>query len=492
MQSSIFLPAPLNHAGNAPVPAASALGVVQPMLPEQGWRCCSTRAPVALAAASAAGCGALVVLQRRRGRSSKAKRHAGGHVHTSADDSGTGASATDARQTAGRPPPTRPLFLQLPLDNGVLLSGVLSDGSPKIHMLPPPTVLPPLAIVPVLDGGAAPCVPFDPETTGETLTQLRQRLSPGPLQPRSAAGKALRRALENSPENFAIFSDYELMRSALSNSQTELEEQAEALLIGLYARFSKQGGAPPRPAASAGRDYDMYLERFGNQAMKALSRTMSPDFCLIAKAHALGLAHSSPFPRLERKQARSLYSSAMRFGHALRQAEIRFEAEGAAGTFVPLPLEAELLREELEAAWAHPAVEGGMDAPEDDLEEESTSLARTDASDSEAAQRSLQEVLARLSRIGEAKPGLATYLGWLGKFDPEALSILSSPAPLLARAIRMQVDAVWGAAGKDALETVSATPADMLEAIVLGAWLRDAAAAAEEASGRHRNPSTEG
>eukprot|EP00913_Durusdinium_trenchii_P025742 g24158.t1 len=117
----------------------------------------------------------------------------------------------------------------------------------------------------------------------------------------------------------------------------------------------------------------------------------------------------------------------------------------------------------------------------------------------------------KLKRIGEARPGLATYLGWLGKFDPEALSILSTPTPTIAWAMKLQADAVWGTAGEDGKDgtirenledfehllfdqtsgdeegkepTVASTPADMLEATLFGAWLHDAEANAQEVCSR--------
>eukprot|EP00434_Breviolum_minutum_P016360 symbB.v1.2.014419.t1/scaffold1000.1/size145704/10 len=82
--------------------------------------------------------------------------------------------------------------------------------------------------------------------------------------------------------------------------------------------------------------------------------------------------------------------------------------------------------------------------------------------------------------MGETKPGLATYLGWLGKFDPEALTILSTPTPPIAWAMRLQADAIWGKAEEESTGEVASTPSDMLEAILFGAWLHDADANAEE------------
>eukprot|EP00930_Biecheleria_cincta_P032240 TRINITY_DN22375_c0_g1_i1.p1 TRINITY_DN22375_c0_g1~~TRINITY_DN22375_c0_g1_i1.p1 ORF type:complete len:489 (+),score=98.52 TRINITY_DN22375_c0_g1_i1:184-1467(+) len=379
--------------------------------------------------------------------------------------------------------PRADLFLQLPFGNGVLLSGMFAEGLPKIHMLPPPSALPPLAIVPVVDRGAA-CVPFAPGSSdSDEVTELRQRLFPGPLKPVTPRGRALQRAMQAAPEHFDLLNDYELMRAAIHGSgDVQVDQQAEALLLSVYARFNEAGGAPPRPACDCREDYEMYAKTFGAIAVQAQESICSIDFCVIAKAHVIGLAQTACFPRLERMDARSMYSSAMRFGHALRQAEVRFLAENSAGTFVPLSLEAELLREELEAAWSLPPASSSTSADSGDHG------APSSVSDAEAAQRSLEQVLSRLNCVGEARPGLATYLGWLGKFDPEALSLLSTPSPVVARAMQMQVAAVWGEPKRNNSEVkyVATTPADMLEAIAFGAWLRDAATSAEEASSRHR------
>jgi len=120
--------------------------------------------------------------------------------------------------------------------------------------------------------------------------------------------------------------------------------------------------------------------------------------------------------------------------------------------------------------------------------------------DEEAAQRSLREALKRLQRLGEQRPGLATYLGWLGRFDPEALSMLASPAPPVAAAMRLQCNAIWGedseedsgegededSKNSEVPQTVAMAPSDLVEAVLLGAWLRDAGIAAEEAICRHK------
>lgn len=395
--------------------------------------------------------------------------------------------------------PRADLFLQLPFGNGVLLSGMLAECLPKIHMLPPPPTLPPLAIVPVVDTGAA-CVPFEPETSenDEPVAQMLRRLSPGPLRPVTPRGKALQRALQETPEHFKLLYDYELMRAAIhGSSRSQVDQQAEALLLSVYARFNEAGGAPPRPACDRIDDYELYAKAFSNVAMQAQEKTCGLDFCIIAKAHVIGLAQTARFPRLKRTEARSMYSSAMRFGHALRQAEVRFQAENSAGTFVPLSLEAELLREELESVWSlqprtsqPPSSSALTDSTDcDDSSSVSSSTMQGPLlSDAQVAQRSLEQVLSRLNYVGHAKPGLATYLGWLGKFDPEALSLLSTPSPVVARAMLMQVAAVWGGPTRKDPESdyVATTPSDMLEAIAFGAWLRDAAIKAEDASSRHR------
>eukprot|EP00441_Pelagodinium_beii_P035609 CAMPEP_0197643550 /NCGR_PEP_ID=MMETSP1338-20131121/16824_1 /TAXON_ID=43686 ORGANISM="Pelagodinium beii, Strain RCC1491" /NCGR_SAMPLE_ID=MMETSP1338 /ASSEMBLY_ACC=CAM_ASM_000754 /LENGTH=470 /DNA_ID=CAMNT_0043216815 /DNA_START=9 /DNA_END=1421 /DNA_ORIENTATION=+ len=398
----------------------------------------------------------------------------------------TSSSEGSRRKGGGRnkAPHRADLFLQLPFENGVLLSGALSTGPPEINMLPMPTVLPHLAIVPVLDGGSA-CVPFvDQAEDGETKTDLRRRLSPGPVVPQTPSGQALQRVLEETPKDFERLLDYDIMRACFGSGM-KTAEKAEVLLLSVYTRFCSSAGAPPRPAAGTRGEYETYAATFEGVAMKALEFTASADFCLIAKAHVLGLAKGSSFPRLTRADARSMYKSAMRFGHALRQAEVRYQVDGAAGTFVPLPLEAELLREELENCWSRPAAGGHCEA---DVKVPSMTLAKQSASDMNADER-LKEVTMKLKANGGTKPGLATYLGWLGKFDPEALSLLSTPCPDVAAAMQMQVDAVWGEGGSqdaEGLEKVDTTPSDMIEAMLFGAWLRDAALQVEDAFSRHQ------
>eukprot|EP00913_Durusdinium_trenchii_P004317 g4002.t1 len=56
----------------------------------------------------------------------------------------------------------------------------------------------------------------------------------------------------------------------------------------------------------------------------------------------------------------------MRFGYAVRQAEIRHQADGVVGTFVPLPVEAEMCRKELESLWARPAASGTATSPSEE------------------------------------------------------------------------------------------------------------------------------
>jgi len=392
---------------------------------------------------------------------------------------GTGQACDFAGGSDGGNERLADLFLQLPLRDAVLLSGVLARDrsqvtSSKVRLLPPPS-MPGLAIVPVDDGDAS-CIPFDDQKDAKSLRTVRL-LSPGPLRPVTAVGKALKNFWNHAPQDVAALCKYEQMRAACGGSQS-LEEQAETLILTAYLRFCCETSVPPRPCADNEEDYDLYISVFQDAPMKALHHTCSADFCLIAEAHVLGLASNANFPRLSQKDARTMYSSALRFGYAVRQAEIRYKADAAAGTIVPLALEAEMARKELEQSWARPAVQGknqsGGHAEDDGTE--------TRDSDAAAARKSLQEVLCRLTRIGEAKPALATYLGWLGKFDPEALSMLSTPSPVIGVAMQSQVDAVWGKASKaEAVEpTVATTPSDMLEAIVFGAWLHDCDAEARE------------
>jgi len=383
------------------------------------------------------------------------------------------------------------LFIELPLNNGVLLSGLLKN-LPSFPLLPPPMGNLPLTIVPVkhMSKEDMACVPFDPGLGAKAAEVLMKHLSPGPLVPTSGTGRALRNMLGRSLDAFERAREYELMRGALASSSPQAVDHAEMLVLSIYARFQKCSQAPPRPAAIDCGIYDQYMSAFKGAAMAALEHTTSRNFQLIAKAHVLGLAQSASFPTLELKEARAMYSSAMRFGHALRQAETRFRADGAAGTFVPLPLEAQLLREELEQAWGRseeraqrPQAPGAAATEGEDAAAALTLAAAAQASrpesDEDAARRSLQDSLKRLKSIGESRPGLATYLGWLGRFDPEALSILATPSPLVAEAMRMQVNAVWGNMG-NSKRKVSTTPSDMIEALLFGAWLRDAALEAED------------
>jgi len=475
----------LRRPVGATSPRATAAGA-------NGAAATAAAAAAALAACRGNGTGAGAV--GTRGRRTRVARSSGGG---GGQEGGGGMGEMPAV-----PPQWRPdLFLQLPFDKGVLLPGILR-GTPQVPLLPPAPVLP-LAIVPVTDGPgsivpaaeaeAAPCVPF----AGVGLdAALRRRLSSGPLRPISAAGRALKHVLQVAPQRFAMLRDYELLRAALDGSAQlrPAREEAEALLLCAYARFLKHGETPPRPPAAASADYDAYMRACDGAAMKALESTTSVDFQLIAKAHVLGMVqNASPdFPRLPASRARALYSNAMRFGHALRQAETRFRADGAAGTFVPLPLEAQLLREELEEVWTKSVRDSGTEPSPSQaaLQAAEPPVSSWPEDDAEAAQRSLQEVLARLRRIGEARPGLATYLGWLGRFDPEALTLLATPSPTLALAMQMQADALWGSPGAEEdpehADTVAMTPSDLVEALLFGAWLRDGAVAAEEALFRHR------
>lgn len=332
----------------------------------------------------------------------------------------------------------------------------------------------------------------------QAAADLCRRLWPGPLEPTTAGGLALRRALrgELPKEQFPMLFSYELMRLALAPAADgrNPRDKAEALLMGAYAKFLEHTRAPPRPPAASAGAFTEYAERFGGAANKALEATTSMDFQIVANAHVLGLARGAALPRIAASEARRLYGGAARFGHALRQAELRFQVDGAAGTFVPLSLEAELLREELEELWKQsPPVKGGA-APAAELVPRSTANpAQELEGDDEAAQRSLREALARLARIGEERPGLATYLGWLGRFDPEALSLLAKPAPAVALAMQLQVEAVWGSPKEvnEAAE-VAMTPSDLIEAVLFGAWLRDAWAEAADGMSRHREAESDG
>lgn len=398
------------------------------------------------------------------------------------------------RKNLTRPPwgPQRvDLFLQLPFENGVLLSGMFAGEPPQIPMLPPPaSVLPPLAIVPVLDRDASACVRFEADGTAST-TELRRQLAAGPLRASSNAGRALQRVLLLDAENFRYLRDYELLRLAMGESRSHPTERAEILLLGVYHQLQVYGGGPPRPSASNRRQYESFAASCTVAVLKGLEKTCSADFCLIAKAHVLGLAQSAPFPRLSRRDARSMYAGAMRFGHALRQTEIRFQADSAAGTFIPLSLETQMIREDLEASWAQPSAEGVKAFSQTTEVKCETDFSEHDEDDLRSARKSLQEALARLRRLGEdaPRPGLATYLGWLGKFDAEALTLLSTPAPVVEHAMRLQVDAVWGNFREkegSPSELIGTTPSDMLEAIIFGAWLRDAAQFAEDTVSRHQ------
>lgn len=408
------------------------------------------------------------------------------------------------------------LFLQLPfLDAsgctaGVRLSGVLS-GSPTWPQLPaapqtvkqlPPLMLlpahasqqmPPLAIVFVRSEGGAACVRYEAKEPSPTK-ELKDQLGPGPLRPETASGRALSWVLRNSPERFALARDYELLRASLAPEGRQRDSEAELLVLGTYARLLESAGAPARPAAAPGGDeasFHAYVNAFGSAAMRALEHTASQDFQLVAKAHVIGLVNDASFPRLLLENARAMYKNAACFGHALRQAEIRFQAEGAAGTFVPAALEAQLQRERLEKIWARTPLEDGCSGaePGPPLSGWPGGASEGPAPNVDMGHRSLQEVSSLLQRVGQARPGLATYLGWLGRFDADALSLLATPSPTVAMAIQMQVSAVWGEVGgvseEEASSIVATTPSDMVEAILFGAWLCDAAVEVEDSIGRH-------
>jgi len=57
------------------------------------------------------------------------------------------------------------------------------------------------------------------------------------------------------------------------------------------------------------------------------------------------------------------------------------------------------------------------------------------------------------------------------------------PSPLLARAMDLQAEAVWGEPGSQ--REVAMTPSDLVEAVLFGAWLRDAEFAREDSLSKH-------
>jgi len=308
-----------------------------------------------------------------------------------------------------------------------------------------------------------------------------------------------------TPDIFPRFRSCDLMLAASRGLSTELVEQVEAevLLLCVYARFFEHAGAPTRPPAHAATaaDANAYTHFFGEASAHALESATSPDFQLIAKSHVLGLMRSAQLECLSRKKARAMYSNALRFGHLLREMEIRFCLDRRAGTLVPLKFETQLLREDLEKLWrqnlpdesgeplATPVQTPSAHAPASEF-----SGVHRPETDEAASWRGFREVLARLRRSGEGRPGLATYLGWLGRLDSGALSLLATPPPVLARAMRMQVAAVWGVGEGDeqAFEMASVTSSDIIEAVLLGAWLGDARAAMQEAQGGHMRKNTFG
>jgi len=507
----MFGPAPGANCGlvsqiSAALPWGPVLAVTQPLSIQSSLRGAEGKAntwpaqmiartlaeaPMVEAAVLLGGTVAVRVIVRRRFRDRGQRRSTSFCCRGSRESGSAG----------GQPTPTplqfrQDLFLRLPLNNGVLLPSPFTE-EPEFPLLPPAQTLP-LAIIPATEGETQ-CVPFDDSASSSVAAALKQRLAPGPLRPLTGPGRALQQTLRNAPEHFQSLRDYELRRTALGG-RCRPAEKAEVLLLDAYERLMKHAGAPSRPAALTGRggtDFDAYAKHFGGAAMRALESCTSPDFQLVAKAHVLGLLKDASFPQLKRSEARTLYANAMRFGHAVRQAEIRFLADGAAGTFVPLPLEAQLVREELEEMWLL-SLPVKKKADPSNLTEKQAGVALREAApsnfapvedDAEAAQRSLNEVLARLCRIGEARPALATYLGWLGRFDPEALAMLADPASSVALAMQMQVTAVWGpqpGAGTPD-EIVATTPSDMLEALLFGVLLRDAWIEADELLDQHRH-----
>jgi len=336
------------------------------------------------------------------------------------------------------------------------------------------------ATSPLSDGAVAAC---DTGAEEDAVGLVRRRLSPGPLRPATTAGHALRRILRVAPEHFRVFQDYEVLRAKLGGEEVSAAEEAEALVFFAYWQLLQHGSCPGRPAASDAADYRDHVEAFCGAALEALERSASPDFRLLAQAHVKVLLQGLELPWLPLRQARSLYEGAMKFGHALRQAETRFQVDGAAGTFVPLPVEAQMAREELEAAWARSLADGAKSAGEEPGKGKAEEQQHED--DAEGAKQSLEQVLARLRRMGQERPGLATYLSWLGNFDPEAWSLLMQPSPLLELAMAKQLDAVWGDV-ESTDEDAALTPSDLIEAVLFGAWLRDAEFAAEDMLSKHR------
>jgi len=200
----------------------------------------------------------------------------------------------------------------------------------------------------------------------------------------------------------------------------------------------------------------------------------------------------------------------MRFGYALRQAEVRFLADASVGIFVPSCFDVELSRLELEKAVARSALPDAQ-RPPSAPEAKGTSTpsaaraAPRDAapsyarswraaslptgqspadSDAQAAREAFDGAFRRLRRHDLRKPNLQTYLRWLRELGPrDILSWYVPSEPATVCAIRTQVAAVWGSKPQDV--SVSVTSCDVLEALVLGACLRDMESEAERKMSRY-------
>lgn len=133
---------------------------------------------------------------------------------------------------------------------------------------------------------ASTCAPI----LGDTgRVELRRWLSPGPLEPETTAGRVLQQVLKTRPASFERYLDSELQRLASAHSEAatalDIIGLAEALLLGVYARYLEITGAPPRPNAATEGVLDEYRKVFGATATTALDATVSMDFRSICAQH---------------------------------------------------------------------------------------------------------------------------------------------------------------------------------------------------------------
>mmetsp|Transcript_30616 Transcript_30616/g.71548 ORF Transcript_30616/g.71548 Transcript_30616/m.71548 type:complete len:511 (+) Transcript_30616:69-1601(+) len=443
-----------------------------------------TAACAALRFTGVACTGLLLVGVTSKARRVSSRRRRGGLfsricLRSKEDDSGTSSGKGQLDQAASLLRPD--LFLQLPFANGVLLSGVLW-GIPKIPLLPEAADGPmPLALVPVQTSSDTQCVPHTGLSQNSAAAkELRRTFFPGPMRPCTPTGLALLQHLQESIEEFKLVRDYDLKKKGLGQNFDPVS-QAESLILGTYAVFNENTGAPPRPGVGTA-EYQMYIHFFSDSAAKALQEKEGSDFQMIVQAHVLSLAGSASMPRVPIDEARDMYASGVRFGHALRQAERCFEAEKAAGTFMPAALELKLARKELEVLY-HKSDSAITSSPGTKYgKPRQPSAPHQGETDAEAAHRSLEQAVRRVARMGDVQLNLATYMGWIGRYDAEALSLLATPSPVAALAIKKQVNAIFGAttnAGDVANEEVMMTPSDLIEAVLFGAWLRDVESAGQ-------------